>query len=289
MQQLNFTDHRRELLQNRYVYSVVSRRAGGLSIGINLNPDKTCNFDCPYCQVDRNVAGGKRNVALELLRKELEYLLSLFQRGELWNIPPFDTAKIEHRKLVDISFSGDGEPTICPEFVEAITLVLEIKEKFELENIQLNLFSNATMFQKDKVRNGLQKLWDGGGTIWAKLDAGSAEWYQRVDASKVPFSRILENFEWAARQAPIVLQCMFHCFISGERPTPEEINLWASRIDNIFAEGGDISWIQVYTTARKPAQETVLPLDRRALEEIANAARKIVEKWGKNTKVTVSA
>ena len=44
---LDFTDHRRDLGENRYVYAVVSRRAGGLSIGVNLNPDKVCNFDCP--------------------------------------------------------------------------------------------------------------------------------------------------------------------------------------------------------------------------------------------------
>ena len=170
MHKLNFTDHRRELLRNQYIYSVISRRAGGLSIGINLNPDKTCNFDCPYCQVNRNIKGGARNIDLNILRQELEHLLSLFQRGELWEIAPFSTAKPEHRKLIDISFSGDGEPTICPEFVESVALIMEIKEEFGLDSVQINVFSNATVFQKEKVRKGLQKLWEGGGTIWAKLD-----------------------------------------------------------------------------------------------------------------------
>ena len=287
MHTLNFTDHRRQLLQNRYVYSVISRRAGGLSIGINLNPDKTCNFDCPYCQVDRTVKGGERNIDLNILRRELAHLLGLFQQGELWQIEPFSTAKSEHRRLIDISFSGDGEPTICPQFPAAVELVMDIKTEFNLQGVQINVFSNATMFQRKKIQTGLQKLWSGGGRVWAKLDAGSEEWYQRVDASKVPFYRVLDNIEWAARQHPIVLQSMFHRF-GNEGPTQEEIRLWASRIDHIFEQGGKIDWIQVYTTARKPSQEDVLPLQREELEEIAEAARTAVNKWGEDTKITVS-
>ena len=59
---LDFKDHRRDLGENRYVYAVVSRRARGLSIGVNLNPDKVCNFDCPYCQVDRTTPGASPRI-----------------------------------------------------------------------------------------------------------------------------------------------------------------------------------------------------------------------------------
>jgi len=51
---LTVRDHRRELDENRYVYAVLSRRSGGVSIGINLNPDKVCNFDCIYCRPYRD-------------------------------------------------------------------------------------------------------------------------------------------------------------------------------------------------------------------------------------------
>ena len=54
---LTTQDHRRKLDENRYVYAVLSRRSGGVSIGVNLNPDKVCNFDCIYCQVDRTTPG----------------------------------------------------------------------------------------------------------------------------------------------------------------------------------------------------------------------------------------
>ena len=53
-----FQTHSRSFEDNRFVYAVVSRRSGGVSIGVNLNPEKYCNFDCVYCQVDRTVRGG---------------------------------------------------------------------------------------------------------------------------------------------------------------------------------------------------------------------------------------
>lgn len=84
---LDYRDHRRELDENRYVYAVVSRRARGLSIGVNLNPDKACNFDCPYCQVDRTTPGGPSRVDVPDLAGELEDLLRR-ANGDLWAHPP---------------------------------------------------------------------------------------------------------------------------------------------------------------------------------------------------------
>ena len=78
-QELNFTDHRRKLHSNKYIYAVVSRRSKGLSIGINLNIDKICNFDCPYCQVDRSIKGGERNVDVDILLMELQHLFEYYR------------------------------------------------------------------------------------------------------------------------------------------------------------------------------------------------------------------
>ena len=70
-------DHRRTFQENLYVYAVVSRRSKGVSIGINLNPDKVCNFDCIYCQVDRTTPAVVRKVDMNRLRDELEDMLDL--------------------------------------------------------------------------------------------------------------------------------------------------------------------------------------------------------------------
>src|SRR5206468_3989551 len=77
----------REFLGNRFVYAVVSQRAHGLSIGVNVNPDKACNFACPYCEVRRDVPGADRQVDLDVLAGELEHLLTLACQGGLRESP----------------------------------------------------------------------------------------------------------------------------------------------------------------------------------------------------------
>src|SRR5262249_28667058 len=77
-------DHRRNFADNLYVYAVVSRRSKGVSIGLNLNPDKKCNFDCVYCQVNRSTPGLVRAVDLDRLRDELEDMLDRVLSGQLF-------------------------------------------------------------------------------------------------------------------------------------------------------------------------------------------------------------
>src|SRR5437763_15276373 len=104
-------DHRRTFADNIHVYAVVSRRSKGVSLGINLNPDKLCNFDCVYCQVDRTTPGGPSEVDLDVLSSELEGLLQLILSGELYGFDRFQATPPALRRLNDIAFAGDGEPT----------------------------------------------------------------------------------------------------------------------------------------------------------------------------------
>src|SRR6476660_253690 len=104
-----FTQHSRSWRENRYVYPVVSRRSKGLSVGVNLNPDKVCNFDCVYCCVDRTVPPTVREVDMAILRDELQHMVQIAANGEIWKQPPFDEAPQHLRLINDIAFSGDGE------------------------------------------------------------------------------------------------------------------------------------------------------------------------------------
>ena len=275
MHKLNFTDHRRALLNNTYIYAVVSRRAQGLSIGINLNVDKSCNFDCPYCQVDRTIPGGDRTVDVEKLGQELEHLLSLVQQGVLWEIPPFDTAQPHMRVVKDISFAGDGEPCSSPQFAQAVSRVGEIYTRFGQPDVRYQLLTNATLFHKNHVQKALQSFWLDGGVVWAKLDAGTADWFARVDGTRYPFEKILQNILWAGKQSSIVLQSMFHRF-GAEGPSVYEQEQWAIRIRDLVENGAQIKLVQVYSTARKPADAQVLPLEKTELESIANVAKRIL-------------
>ena len=286
MHKLNFTDHRRALLNNTYIYAVISRRAQGLSIGINLNVDKSCNFDCPYCQVDRRVPGGERKVNVELLGKELEHLLSLVEEGTLWEIPPFNTASPHMRVVRDISFAGDGEPCSSPQFAQAVDCVGKIYKRFDLEHVRYQLLTNATLFHKKHVQEALNIFWSDGGMVWAKLDAGTEEWFARVDGTQYPFAKVLKNIAWAGQKAEIVLQSMFHRF-GSEYPSVYEQEQWAERIREFVESGVKIKLVQVYSTARAPADEQVISLSKEELQGIAAVARASFKGWSDAPKIEV--
>jgi len=264
---LDFSDHRRSLGANRYVYAVVSRRARGLSIGVNLNPDKVCNFDCPYCQVDRTTPGGPSRVDVVALRGELDALLDPVAAGTLWAEAPFDTTAPQLRRVADIAFSGDGERTTPPEFPEAARVAREARDAHGLV-FPLRLITNATMFDRPRVRQTLA-LFD---ELWCKLDAGSEAYFRLVDGTRFPFDRVLANLLGVARERPIVIQAMFLAW-QGQGPGADEITAWLDRLRAIRDQGGTIDRVQVYTVARRPADPRATALDAEALHAIAARAR----------------
>ena len=264
---LDFGDHRRELAENRYVYAVVSRRARGLSIGVNLNRDKRCTFDCPYCQVDRTTPGGPSRVDVGVLAAELADLLRR-TGGDLWSRPPFDTVAPEMRRVADIAFAGDGEPTTPREFPAAARTAREVRDRLA-PGVPLRLLTNATLLHKDHVRAALAELDE----LWCKLDAGTEAYFHLVDGTRLPFRRILDNLLLVARERPIVVQSLFLA-IEGAGPDDVEIGAWVERMREIVARGGHIDHVQVYTVARTPSDPRCGPLDRERLEAIAEAARR---------------
>ena len=268
---LDFRDHRRSLRDNRYVYAVVSRRARGLSIGINLNPDKVCNFDCPYCQVDRTVPGGPRDVDLAVLEAELDELLARVEDGSLWQEAPFDTAAPEMRVVRDVAIAGDGEPTSCTVFAEAVEVIGRVRGAHGLDDVALTLLTNATLFHRPRVEAGLARFAALGGVVWAKLDAGTQGYFEEVDGTRLPLRRVLDNIVVEGRKQPLVLQCLFMT-LDGEGPDDHELDAWQERLREIGDAGAQISLVQVYSIARRPAEARVgvLPLER--LEEIGDRA-----------------
>ncbi|MBI3933007.1 MAG: radical SAM protein [Acidobacteria bacterium] len=271
---LDFRDHRRELAlpegglgTNRYVYAVVSRRAGGLSIGVNVNPDKVCNFDCPYCQVDRTVPGSFEGVDVGRLAAELDTLLARVGSGTLWRLPPFDTVAPSLRRVADIAFSGDGEPTAAAEFPQAARQARELRDRRGLP-VPMRLLTNATLLNRSLVRSALA-LFD---EIWCKLDAGTEGYFRLVAGTHVPFERVLENLTAVARERPVVVQSLFFTF-AGAGPRDDEIAAYVARLAGILGSGGRIDRVQVYTVARRPADPRVGPLGREALEAIAGRVR----------------
>jgi len=279
---LDFQDHRRDLGANRYVYAVVSRRAQGLSIGVNLNPDKVCNFDCPYCQVDRTVPGGPAAIELDTLEAELDRLLSWVADGTLWAHPPFDTVAPALRRVADIAFAGDGEPTTPAAFPGAVERVRAVRAKYGFDGapgpdgvarprVPVRLLTNATMLHRARVKAALP----GVDEVWGKLDAGTEAWFRKVDGTTFPFTRILANLAEAAAtlpaDKPLVIQSMF-CGFDGVGPDDAEVDAWLDRLTTIAA-AGPIGQVQLYTVARRPADSAVGPMPKAWLDALAERVR----------------
>ncbi|HEX5102635.1 MAG TPA: radical SAM protein [Pirellulaceae bacterium] len=253
------TQHPRRFEDNRFVYPVLSRRAAGISVGVNLNPDKVCNFDCIYCQVDRTTQSETRFVETAQLLDELEMALKLASSGELFEHPKFRETPPQFRRLNDMAFSGDGEPTTYKNFDEIIAACAELKQRLGLDAVQMVLITNASMFHRPHVQCGLAILDQNNGEIWAKLEAGTAEYFKLVDRTPIPFQQILDNITAAAQVRPLVIQALF-MRVNGQPPSEAELSAFCDRLNEIAAAGGKLRLVQVYTVARRPAESYVAPL-----------------------------
>lgn len=267
-----YADHGRIYRQNKFVYPVLSRRSGGISIGVNLNPDKVCNFDCIYCQVDRRSEAETRFVETDRLWDELALMLDFVTSGQIYNDAKFADVPPALRRLNDIAFSGDGEPTTYRNFDEIIASAAELKRRRGLSDVKLVLITNASMFHRPAVARGLEILDANNGEIWAKLETGTEEYYQLVERTKIPFRQILDNITAAARQRPIVIQSLF-MRIRGEAPPASEIEAFCDRLSEIVSAGGAIKLVQIYTVARQPAESFVAALSDAEVDQIAQRVR----------------
>ncbi|MCX7424563.1 MAG: radical SAM protein [Planctomycetia bacterium] len=267
-----FEAHPRAFEANRYVYPVLSRRARGISIGVNLNRDKTCNFHCVYCQVDRTEQPEAESIDLARLDMELDAAVAMVTSGRLFDGVKFAKTPRPLRRLNDIALSGDGEPTAHPDFFEAVRVCAEVRRRHALNDVKLVLITNASLFHVERVRRGLEILDANGGEIWAKLDAGTEAYYTQVARSAVPFHRILDNLVEAARARPLVIQSLF-MRIDGHPPADAELDAYGDRLSEILAAGGRIKEVQIHTVARRPAETWVAPLADDEVDAIGQRVR----------------
>ena len=272
---LSVARHPRIYRENLYVYPVLSRRARGISIGVNLNPDKVCNFDCIYCQVDRTTPPAVRRVDELRLKEELLAMLLSARSGALYERPEFRNVPYAVRVVRDITFAGDGEPPSYANFKGVVEDVLAIKRAAGFPDLKVILLTNATLIDRPKVKEAMRLLDQDHGEFWLKLDAGTEEYYRLIDRTTIPLSKVLANIREAARLRPVVLQSLF-MKVRGEGPPPAEVAAFCDRVLEIRSGGGAISLIQVYTVARPPAESYVEPLPDDELDRIAAEVRRRV-------------
>jgi wyosine [tRNA(Phe)-imidazoG37] synthetase (radical SAM superfamily) len=265
-------DHTRHFTDFTFVYPVISRRSRGLSIGVNLNPDKVCNFDCIYCEVDRRIPGAVTGVDLRQMKDELSAMVQFARDGGLAKEPKFDEVPWLTREVKDIAFSGDGEPTMIHNFAECVEGVVEVKQSDNLADTKIVLITDAAGLDKGDVKRGLELMDANNGEIWGKLDAGTEEYFQLVNRTSIKFERILKNLLETSKARPIVIQSLFFK-VHGERMSATELEAYCGRLRDITAGGGQLREVHLYTIARPTPEPFATKLEAVDLEKMAETIR----------------
>lgn len=262
-------DRPRDWLGNRFVYAVISSRAHGLSLGVNVNPDKKCNFDCSYCEVDRRQPARESKLDVEVLATELRKTIAFIQGGKLAELPTYHSLPPELLQLRQVALSGDGEPTLAGNFADAVQAVVRVRALGGF--FKIVLYTNGTGLDQPTVLRGLEFLTKSD-EVWIKLDGGTQAFIDKVNRPDVPLEKILANILLVGRQRPVVIQSLFPA-IHGDEPPFDEIREFALRLKELKAGGAQISMVQIYSAARPGVNAEWGHLPLRVLSQIAQTVR----------------
>jgi len=256
-------DHRHDREAGRLVYPVISRRSGGLSLGLNLFPDaKRCTFDCPYCEVFPFPDSGPFGPAE--LRAELRDFLDRGY-GEDWAPEP----------IRDLCLSGNGEPTLSPRLAEALDICAAARrERPELlGGARLVVITNSTGFLVPRTAELLARTVEREGlVVWAKLDGGTPEAFRRMSRSAYSLDDIVAGIASFAARSRITIQTML-CRADGVEPDEAELLAYAALLGRLAAGGALIDCVQLYTKARPSPEAGTEPIADGRLAELASLVK----------------
>ena len=270
---LTVEDHNRDVSGMRYVYPVVSRRAGGVSIGINLNVNNACNWRCVYCQVPDLKRGSPTPIDMTLLEQELRRFLDYALHGD------FMTRYVAEgdRQLQDIAFSGNGEPTSAKEFpdilimLEKILLDFNLLGKAQAHPIKVRLISNGSLMDKASVLASLKHLARLNGEVWFKLDGGTQAGIARINDVNIKPEAHLQRLRNCVAVCPTFVQtCLFA--MDGEPPSEEDTEAYLGLLDQVRS---DLQGVHLYGYARPSYQVEAPRISRLPHEKLEAMAERI--------------
>lgn len=268
---LTTLDHDREAAGLRYVYPVVSRRAGGISVGINLNPNNACNWRCLYCQVPDLVRGAAPDIDLARLESELRGFLQEVVHGDFM---PRRVPKAA-RRLNDIALSGNGEPTTSRQFGEVVDLIGRVRKEVGVgTSVKTVLITNGSALHRAGIRPALQRLAQLEGEIWFKLDRATDAGMRLVNNARSGLRRVRENLAIAANACPTWIQTCVFAF-DGEPPSEKEQLAYLDLLERSLAEGLPIRGVLLYGLARQSHQPEASRLTRLPDEWLRGFAERI--------------
>lgn len=268
---LVISDHSRDSAGMTYVYPVVSRRAGGVSIGINLNPNNACNWRCIYCQVPNLIRGRAPVIDLVLLERELRLFLDEALHGDFM----FARVAESERRIEDIAFSGNGEPTSAREFPQALEVVERVLTDAGLAGkIKLRLITNGSQLERQAVRNGIARLGSLNGEVWFKVDAGTRDAIRRINGVDLDPKQVSRRLRLCAERCPTWVQTC--CFaLDGIPPGEAELS---ALLEILAQTEGRIAGVHLYGLARA-SQQTEAP-------RLARLPAEWLEAWAERIRAT---
>ena len=265
------TNHNRNNAGLTYVYPVVSRRAGGVSIGVNLNPNNACNWACVYCQVPNLVRGTAPPINLAQLENELRTMLNDIVHGDFMQTQVAE----DMRRLNDIALSGNGEPTSAREFAAVIQLIGTLLAEFGLPGIKLVLITNGSLIDRKPVQAGLCAMAGLNGEVWFKLDSATATGMRATNQTRIAPEKAFERLRSAAGLCPTWLQtCMFA--LDGAAPSDAEQQAYLNLVRRIREEKIPVQGVLLYGLARpsmQPQAPRLAALPAAWLEDFAGRIR----------------
>jgi len=270
---LSIDDHRRDSAGLLYVYPVVSRRAGGVSIGINLNPNNACNWACLYCQVENLTRGGPPPIDLDRLGSELAGFLEDVIDGDFMQrqVPP------EARHLMDVAFSGNGEPTSAAEFAEAVARVGDVLKRFALlGTLPVRLITNGSLMHRPDVQLGIQRLAKFDGEVWFKVDRAIAAEVAEINGVPGVPEKTAKNLEICAGLARTWVQtCWFA--LDGVMPSAESRMAYCDFLRPLAKK---LAGVHLYGLARPSLQPAAPRLSALSTVELTAFGEQIEKETG---------
>jgi len=273
LRQLSISNHDRDVAGMTYVYPVVSRRARGVSVGINLNPNNACNWRCIYCQVPNLHRGGPPPIDLKQLETELRALLSALYDGDYLQTH----APSGNRQVVDVAFSGNGEPTTAREFHEAVVVVARVVEDFAApQPLWLRLITNGSQLGRKDVQRGIRLLGERHGEVWFKVDGVGAEFTRRINGVALQPATVVRRVKACAALCRTWVQSCFFV-LDGAPPDAKMLERYIA----LLAEVRDaLAGVHLYGLARPSQQPEAPRLKALSLEWLEEFAARIRTETG---------
>lgn len=248
------------ILFDDIVFGPIKSRRFGVSLGINLLPTTTkyCSFDCIYCEcgwTDGTEGKKEKLFSREHIAKAMEEKLPLLKEQGL--------------SPDSITFAGNGEPTIHPQFAEIMEDTIAFRDKY-FPQAKITVLSNATMLPRPHVKEALLKA----DNNILKLDAGSQTMFNRINRPMSPLQieeivKHLESFKGNLVIQTLFLRGRYHNE-TIDNTSPQELSIWLEHLKRIKPKS-----VMLYSLDRETPAKELIKVSLDEMETIAQRVRQL--------------